>query len=61
MPPAVHCHKIITVPTCTQGVLLHLLPLEFDGVMPVPVALDDHACIGYNIATVQSVLSAHRV
>ena len=32
--------------------------------MAVAVGLDNHACIGYNIATVQSVLtvlSAHRV
>ena len=56
-------HKIIMAPTCSQIVRYVAAP-QFDGIYVLAVALDDHACIGYNIATVQSVptvLSAHRV
>ena len=54
-------HKIIMAPTCSQIVRYVTAP-QFDGVYVMAVALDDHACIGYNITkSVPTVLSAHRV
>ena len=43
-------------PTCTQVSrwVIAPIPLEFDGMYWQCMALNDHACIGYNIATVYS-------
>ena len=58
------CHKIITAPTCTQVSRCVIVPIYYHSHLMaciLAVALGNHARIGYNIATVQPVLSAHRV